>query len=366
MGLLNSHQILKGARTPAGEKTYTLSFVKSKPTASVATSILTLAGGVIEIEGKDYSLASTLDVSTLGTLVSPGQTFVVAAVAKYDEPASQAAAETAGLNYYIQRNLEGDESYARPFIPAAIKAAVDAAGGVTQLTDRIYKGAGSNADITLYNQYSEAVGRLRDPRYAIFPLAVTGFEFVLAQVVPQSNAPKSNALLGKSLADFNLLRSQLGLVYQERKVMTAAEAAARYTGQLHLIVNANRYSSTSDALTDTTPTAIAGPAYDFAAITPGTTAVAVTEYSYPSNLPIGQQGSEDKVIKFLTKENSTVLGRINPIYMYNEPISIRFAQKPASRLTMFGDPTPLVKITIGGTQGSPTVALTSEVYDMVP
>lgn len=366
MGLLNTHQLLKGARTAAGEKTYTLSFVKSKPTASVATSILTLTGGVIEMEGKDYSLASTLNVASLGTLVSPGQTFVVAAVAKYDEPASQSAAEAAGINYYVQRNLENDESYARPFIPAAIKAAVDAAGGVVQLTDRIYKGAGSPQDITLYNQYSEAVERLRDPRYAIFPLAVTGFEFVLAQVVPQSNTPKANALLGKSLADFNLLRAQLGLVYQERKVMTAAEAAARYAGQLHLVVNANSYASTNDALSNTSPTAIAGPTYDFAGIDPGTTAVAVTEWTYPSNLPIGQQGSEDKVIRFLTKENSSLLGRINPIYLYNEPVSIRFAQKPASRLTMFGDPTPLVKITIGGTQGSPTVALTSEVYDMVP
>lgn len=363
---MNLHQVLKGARTGAGEKTYALSFVKAKPTASVATSVLTLTGGTLELEGKDYSLASTLDVATLGTLIAPGQTFVVAAVPKYNEPASQSAAEAAGLNYYVQRNLEGDEFYARPFIPADISAAVAAAGGLVELTDRVYKGAASASDITIYNQYSEAAERLRDPRYAIFPLAPIGFEFVLAQVTPQDNSPKANALLGKSLADFNLIRSQLGLVYQERKIMTAAQAATRYANQLHLVVNANRYASTADALSNTSPTAIAGPGYDFAGITPTTTAVAVTEYSYPSNLPIGQMGQEDKIIRFLTKENAAGLGRINPIYMYNEPVAIRYAQKPASRLTLFGDPCPLVKITIGGTQGSPTVTLAAEVYDMIP
>lgn len=361
MGLLNSNQILPGARTGAGDKTYALAGVKNQPTAAVAGGVLSFSGGVIEIEGKDYTFAGkSLDINALGTLVTPGQTFVVAAVPSYNEPASRSAAETAGLNYYVARN-PFNEFLAYPFIPSNIESAVAAKGGLVALTQRIYLGTGDASDVAVYNQYSEAAQRLIDPRYAIFPLAPVGFEFVLAQVTPQDNSAKANALLAKSQSDFNLFRSQVGLVYTERKVMTVADANARYAGRTWLIQSARSYTDATNAIADTngttvTPAATGNP---FS----GTVTLAVVEYTYPSNLPIGQTGREDAVVRFLTKEDSAVLGRINPIYMENERASVRFAKQPSSRLTLFGDPCELVKVTVGGTAGALTLTALTDAYD---
>ncbi len=361
MGLLNSHQVLPGARTGAGDKTYALAGVKTRPTASVAGGVLSFTGGSIEIEGRDYTFAGkSLDFNALGTLPVVGATYAVAAVPSYNEPATQAAAEAAGLNYYVQRN-PFNEFLAYPFIPANLQAAVANEGGLVALTQRIYLGTADASDIAVYNQYSEAAQRLIDPRYAIFPLAPIGFEFVLAQVVPQDNSAKPNALLTKTQADFNLFRSQVGLMYTERKVLTVAEANARYAGRTWLIQSARSYANVNDAISDTSGTTVT-PAATGNPFT-GTVTLAVVEYTYPSNLPIGQTGREDAIIRFLTKEDSSVLGRINPIYLENERVSVRYAKQPSSRLTLYGDPCGLVKVTVGGTAGALTLSALTDTYD---
>ncbi len=345
MGLLNSNQVLKGARTAAGTKTYAQIVVLQQPTYTVAGSVVTFTGGVVEVEGEQVSLTGmTFDLADAGSLITSGQKFVLAAVPSYEEPLSRSAAETAGLNYYVGNTVEG-ETVAYSFIPSEIEQAVVNKGGATALATRVYNGTASTADITVFNMYSEALERLRDPRYALAPLPVKAdVDFILAEVVDQSNAGnKVNALLTKTQAEFNMLRSQLPDLYVERLVHTQAEAVARYAGRYFLIKSAVEYSTLNDAINDTNGTPkVVSSATD---LTAGKF-YAVFEYNYPSNTALGQEGNEPKVLRFISKKEVASYGRVNPIYMYNE-MPVRVANNAYSRLTLPADPAPLLRITAG-------------------
>lgn len=345
MGLLNSNQVLQGARTAAGTKTYAQIVVLQQPTYTVATSVVTFTGGILEVEGKQVSLAGmTFDLADASSLVTSGQKFVLAAVPSYEEPLSRAAAEAAGLNYYVSNTVEG-ETVAYSFIPSEIEQAVVTKGGATALSTRVYNGTATNSDITVFNAYSEALERLRDPRYALAPLPVkTDVDFILAEVVDQSNASnKVNALLNKTQGEFNLLRSQVPDLYVERLVLTTAEVSARYASRYFLIKSAVEYTTLNNAINDVSGTVrVIDEAGDLVA----DRFYAIYEYTYPSNTPVGQEGDEPRVIRYITKKEVAAYGRVNPIYMYNE-MPIKAANSAASRLTLPADPEPLLRITAG-------------------
>ncbi len=365
MGLLNTNQVLQGARTLGGDKTYTLGAVRTRPTTAInGTNLdqIDFTGGVIEIEGQNYSMnATNFRFTNLGTLVGTGQTHLLCAVASYAEPASISAAETSGLNYYVDAASNGNESLAYSFLPSTITTAIDAAGGITVLADKVLKGVNTVSEKTVFDAYWQAAEAMRDPRYAVFPIAPTGFSFVLAQVTPQDNSSAKNALFTKSQNDFNLFKSQVPYVYQERLVYTLAAFNSRYTTKSWLIASAKSYTSLANAQNDVTGTTVNLP-ITFPLATGGVTHVAVYEYTYPSNMPLGQTGKQDAISRYLTRENSSYLGRINPIYLNNDRISVRFANAAASKLTLYGDPVPLVKVTLGASSAITGIV---DAYDML-
>lgn len=363
MGLLNSNQVLKGARTPAGDRTYTQAHVREVPVYNQpSANTVAFTGGVIEVEGKNVSLNGySFSLASVASLVTPGQQYTLAVVPAYDTPLTRAAAEAAGLNYYIENNYEG-ETVAYSFIPTAVEQAVLNKGGLHALSQRVYLGSADASDISIFNAYSEAAQRLIDPRYAVFPLPCKeAVEFVLAEIAPQDNASKANALLSKTKAEFDLLRSQLPQYYTERRVMNATDSAARYANRLHLIASAKSYANQTDAINDVNGTTITVNA---TSVFTGTNFYAVTEYTYPSNTPLGQVGNQPRVLRFLTKKEVGTLGRINPIYLYNE-MTVRAAKGPASRLTLYADPSSLLNFRVDGTAASPTMTILGANYDLI-
>jgi hypothetical protein len=67
----------------------------------------------------------------------------------------------------------------------------------------------------------------------------------------------------------------------------------------------------------------------------------------PSTTASAQTGSEPAIQRVLTRSDSTLLGRINPIYLANEAPMRKVGKPGDSRLTKWADPTDLVEVTVG-------------------
>jgi hypothetical protein len=277
------------------------------------------------------------------------------------DSADRTAAEAANLGYYVQTNIEGD-SLAYTFLPSAIESAIAAKGGLSALEQRVYAGVATSDDMTVFNAYSQANQNSQDPRYALTPLVPSGFDFVLIETIAQNNAPTTNALATKTLSDFNILRAQLPAFYTERKVYTLAAANTAYGNRVHLIASAKSYGSLADAQNDISGTTVT-PA---AGATPFSVAThfAVYEYTYPSTTDLGQIGYESKIIRILSKDQTSLLGRVNPIYQYSQ-MPARLVQKRLSPLTLIGDPQPLLTFTVGGTSGAFTALNPALIFDTI-
>jgi hypothetical protein len=364
MGILNTHQILKGARTPINSKPYVISGVKEKPTVTVtdtdaAVSKFALAGGVIELDGRDFSLNGLeLNFGTtagIATTVKLGARYLVCAVPTYVEPLDKAAAESAGVNYYVSKS-EQLETIAHFFVPSAIEQAVLAQGGYQVLSNLVLKGSPTSAQINLFNQYSLELEKVTDPRFVGQLLRPSGVKFVLAETVDQSNASSADKLEELNEAEYNDLKSKVNL-YSQRKVYTRAAAITRFEtgGRLYRLdrdsVNykIKRYSNQADAEADVSPEATVFPVTGATPFTTGadsTDFFAVFETYYPSFMPLGLQGNQPKVLNILTENDSSYLGRIDPIYMANNLESARWTRKPLAALTLYGDPTPLFEVKV--------------------
>lgn len=362
MGILNTHQILKGARTPINSKPYVISGVKEKPTVTVtdtsaATSKFALSGGVIELDGRDFSLNGLeLNFGTtsgIATSIKVGTRYLVCAVPTYVEPVSKSAATAAGVNYYVSKS-EQLETVAHFFIPSSIEQAVLAEGGYQALSHEILKGSPTAAQVNLFNQYSLELEKVTDPRFVGQLLRPSGVKFVLVETLDQNNASSADKLEELNEQEYNDLKSKVNLYYQ-RKVYSQAAAIARFEteGRLYRVgrdsVNykIKRYASEANAIADVSPTATT---FAVTGATPFTTGsaggdfFAIFESYYPSFMPLGLQGNQPKIINILTENDSAFLGRIDPIYMANNLESARWARKPLAALTLYADPTPLFEV----------------------
>lgn len=356
MGLLNSNQVLLGARKYAGDKTYTTSLVRTIPSYSITGTTVNFVDGVLEIEGILYGFAGkSLNFANLGTLIRNGFHYIIAAVPSYNEPADKTAAEAAGLNYFI-RTSSRNEAIATPFIPTALQGRVDQAGGWDEIQFKVTRGIATAAEIAVFNEYGEAIKKLSDPRYAVFPLKPINFQFILVEAKPQSNFSSSNVFLNKDANYFKQAYSQLGEIYTETRVEAVAAADTFYTGRYHLVAEAYRYTTLANAqnrvggvLIDTK-----SPSFTTFAATGGAFIVSKT-YSYPSRTALGMEGDEPDVSRVLAKENSSFLGRINPIYLDNPQPRLGVTENSNySPLTRYADPAALITVSATASGGVAT------------
>lgn len=360
MGLMNSHQIIPGARTRGGIKTYTLAGIVEKPTTAVATDTLTVTGGVIEFEGRNFSVAGTLDFGSqvgAANLVS-GRDYLVCAVPKYVEPVSRSAAEALGVNYYIA-GTESGESLLHYYIPSSIEAAITAAGGLTTLRAARGLGTATQSQITLLNSYDEAVMKLSDPRFVGRLLDYTGVEYVLVGVYNQDNRSKLDATATMTEAQFKLFLSTQGDILADRSTYTKAAAETKYGAKRFKLKRAFGYTSQVNADADISGVeldpkqALSGTGFpkklsDGSDLSATVTHIAVYEYYCPTFMPQGHEGLELGKYDFVTKENASALGRINPIY-YNNPVEVvrtMIGKGPRTAATLYADPQPLVRVNV--------------------
>lgn len=352
MSIHNVWQALPGARKPIYDTLYVLGGVTTAPTATVQASpnedTINFTGGTIEFDGIPISLNGlSLDFGALGSLVAQGQRFVISAVPSYLEPADKTAAVAAGVNYFV--NYDANlEAYAEVFISPTVEAAAAALGGIDNVRNRVFKGSASAADIAAFNNYEEERAKITSRPYAPYPLVPSGVRLVLKEVIPQTNAASQNLLENITSIAFRELSAQVPEFPAVRKVFTKADAVARYNtaGKSFLIKpgTAFHYANVGNANAGTAGTAVA----DINNINAASgTHISVFEYYMPSTTASAQTGSEPAIERVLTRSDSALLGRINPIYLANEAPMRKVGKPGDSRLTKWADPTDLVEVTVG-------------------
>lgn len=378
MGLLNSHQILPGARKPGnyvGYKTYALAGIVENPTTSVSGSTLSLGtSGSVEIEGRIYKIdgatntPNSFNFSSISSLLTSGRDYIVSIVPKYIEPPNRSTAEalTPPVNYTVGMSAQ-NESLLSYFLPTDVETAIVAAGGITTLHNKVFSGVATPSEMTVYNYYSDEVSKLSDPRFTGKLLSIVGYEFIVAEVYDQDNSgvPDVMAKAGFDETAFNLMKATQGHIPVQRKILTEAQAATAYNTRKWKVASAKLYGATKqDALLD-----VGGTAVNMALATPfnaaGTNYVAVQEYYMPTYMPEGHVGREVGIYKFLTKENSAALGRINPIYLENPVQVARAAMSPNAKpaLTLYGDPVAVTRVTATVSGATVTLAKVADVFD---
>jgi hypothetical protein len=361
--MLNSHQILAGARTKGGIKTYVGAEYGTALTVTLAGTTFSFTGNV-EFDGETFNLASyPFNAASLSSLLVDGS-YTVSAVPAYTEPADRAAAETAGLNYYVDKSPVG-ESLLHYFLPSAIEASVATAGGYDNLYKLVAMGAANATQIQLVNSYSDALEKLSDPRYVGKLLDPTGVAYVLTRTYTQDNSSKVDALVGMNNNQIELFKATQGYIAAERKVFPKANAyiTGNNGGVLAKISRAFAYASLNDANADLNgieikldykegDTLSAPVDLDDVAI-PGAsyTHVAVFEYYQPTYMSRGHEGTNPGVYDLYTKEDASILGRINPVYQARDFEVARVSAgrgMPLSAITKYGYPLPLAKFTLAG------------------
>lgn len=390
MGLLNTHQLLSGARRPGTIKTYVTSLVKERPEAAATAGSLSLTGGLIEFDGRDWSLDSlTFDLTAAAPYLKSNTEYVVAAVPAYDEPLSKVDAETnpvyagKGINYYVSQQTGSLEFYATHFMPSAVEASVLPYGGWNALQKKAWTVGLEPAEKLVFDKYSSELEKLADPRFTGRLMPVTGVQFILAEVYPQDNSSSPDKTLTMSKTEFEFFLSGQGFVPSERlepaAPYTITDPIAR-TGTFYTDTTATTglpvapgekmyrlnsliiYSSAADALTNTNPFPVAGStdmdlteAYNFVtAAAPdglGWTDVFAVAYEYfmPSYMALGHTGYELGITKFITKEQVRSFGRVNPVYLEDQLKSFRVPNAGEARpaLMWYADPASLFMVKTG-------------------
>ena len=109
-GLMNSHQVLPGARRPGQAVPYVLAGVTRRPVATLGGSTVTFTGGAIEFDGFTFPLGGALNFATIPpAMLKDGACYNIYAVPRYAEFPSRAAAEAAGANYFTYTS--GGDTY---------------------------------------------------------------------------------------------------------------------------------------------------------------------------------------------------------------------------------------------------------------
>lgn len=361
MSILSTNQLTPGGRNYNKDYPYIVGNVTTKPTVAVdgvVTTEIDFTGGEVEFESYKFSLDGlSFDLADLGSLVASGQKFILAAVPGYEEPISQAAAETADVPYYVTSTKLG-ESLLHYYIPAAIQAEVDAAGGIAQLQKLVLNGLATQAQVSLYNSYKQAEDQYLDPRTSVGPLAPSKVEFVLIEVADQTNYSDDNYFLELDEAEFKYLRATTPALTKVQ-VLTEAEAIARYAGREYVIKSGSHYASEADAINNASGTALDLSSGVAATIfTTAGTHVRVVEYYVSSNTEISRRGNKPRVIRFLTKKDSAFLGRTLPILLANESHSLVHGRSHYSPLTRDPAFVGLVEIELS----SGVVSITKEIF----
>jgi hypothetical protein len=365
MPYLNQFLYNPNARVNAGAKIYTTTVVSDKGTAATATDTITFTDLQLNIDGQDFKATKALAFSSLGALVQEGKEYLVAAVASYDEPTDQTAAEAAGLDYYVVQNPKG-EAVAYRFFPSDVTALLEASGGIDVIKQRMFDGSATSTEISAYNQYYETIQKMNDPKFAAKPLLPTGYELVVGELVYQDNSSRENVLTSYTKPQFLSLKARLGEIYTFRKVLTGAQATTAYATRLWAIKTATSYATLIDAQTDVNGTDVTedikladstNVAYTFAAAY-----YVVHEYIVASTTDVGQTFKGHTVVRWLDKQVSTTLGRMNPIYLDNQSLTgtVRLPQQAMSRLNQFPYACSLAKVTLGAASA---ITSTTYVYD---
>lgn len=347
------HQGQRAGRTKGAVKTYVTTLVTDKGTAAFVGDTITFTNLEIELDGERFKATKALDLGNVAPLLKANTEYTICAVAAYDEPASQAAAEAAGLEYYVEQNSKG-EAVAYRFFPSDVLAQLNAAGGIDQVKQNKFFNP-SPADNAAYTAYYETLERLQDPKFGIKALLPTGYEFVLREVKYVDNTASNNVLPGKTKQEFTTLRSQIGEMMTQRRILTGAQMTSQFGSALWLIKTAKSYASLSDAQLDVSGTDViaairaadaAGTVYTFSA-----SHYVIHEYILPGTTDIGQTDKGYIPVKTIDRQSSSFLGRMNPIYLDNTALhgTVRMARPELKRLTQYAYPCELARITWDGT-----------------
>lgn len=362
--MLNSHQILAGARTKGGIKTYVGAEYVGVPTAVVngGTDGLTITGDV-EFDGVVFPLGD-FDASTLNAVLVDGE-YILAAVPEYDEPIDRTAAEGAGLNYYVGQNAVG-ESVVHYFIPSVIEGQVAAAGGHNELAKRRAMGSATNLEIQLLNEYEDQLERLSDPRYTGQLLEPVSVKYVAKRIYPQDNRSSKDALVGLNNQQIELFIATQGYIAAQRAVYAFGDAyvTGDNGGVLAKVKRAFAYLDAADAAADvdgveirldykngdtlSAPVDLDGVAITLGAGLTDYSNIAVFEYYQPTYMSRGHEGTKPGIFDLYEIGDTTVLGRINPLYMARDFEVARVSAgrgMPLAALTKYAYPLPIAKFT---------------------
>jgi hypothetical protein len=364
--ILNTNQILQGARTVGGSKTYSSVIVDTALTSvaagdvAIATndnavgSVLTLTGGKLEVEGVKYAVGSgatapaTLNLYNVKNLLLAGKTYRLEAVPTYSAPIDQPTAEAAGKTYFVQ---DGANSILHPFIKQSVIDAVANFGGLVALEQLVYGGTATLAQKAAYTTYKEAEDTYLDLRYnAAAPLPVTGYEFVLSLVENTVAAGGQNVLTRLSQAEVLDVRATVEFIYSTRTLYAGTAAAVTAYGATPWLVDENKsfgYANSTDQANDANRIPITAKAGTFVKVSDGSTVpfIALAIINFPGYLPRGQAATGIVPIRYLTKKESLFLGRIDPIYLANQNDGPKFARAKLSRLTNWADPQAILSFT---------------------
>lgn len=351
--MLNSHQILAGARTKGGIKTYVGAEYVGVPSFGTNTAVLLDLQGQVELDGVVFDLQA-FDASTLNAVLVDGE-YCLGVVPRYNEPPDRASAEAAGLNYFVTYELEGDQVHY--FIPSALEAEITAAGGHNTLAKLRAMGAATPAQIQLLNRYEDQLERLSDPRYSGHLLEPVGIDYVATRVFPQDNRSQLDALAGQDNQTIELFLATQGYVRADRIVDTVANQSTAYDTILAKVRRAFIYDNLNDASADVNGTELrldydTGDTLGTPVDLDGTAAtgshIAVFEYVQPTYTPRGHEGTKYGVFDLYEKADSLTLGRINPLYQARDFEVARVSAgrgKPLPALTKYAHPLPVAKFT---------------------
>ncbi len=348
------HQGQRAGRTKGAVKTYVTTLVTDKGTAAFTGDTITFTNLEVELDGERFKATKALDLGTVSSLLTAGRQYAICAVASYTEPASQSAAEAAGLEYYVEQNSKG-EAIAYRFFPSDVLAQLTAAGGIDQVKQNKFFNP-SPADNAAYTAYYETIERLRDPKFAIKALTPSGYDLILQEVKYVDNTASNNVLPGKTKQEFRTIKSQVGEMMTKRRIVAAADMTSEFASALWLIKTAKSYASLGNAQTDTSGTNViaaiqaadaAGTSYTFAA-----SHYVIHEYILPGTTDIGQTAKGWMPVKTIDRQSSSFLGRMNPIYLDNQALhgTVRLERPELKRLTQYAYPCELARVTWDGTE----------------
>lgn len=374
MVLLNTNQIIPGARRKGGIKTYIISVHKEAPVVNENDPVCEFTAGSVELDGVDFALGN-LDLTGFENVLPDGtHDYKVLAVPSYEEYPDRTTAIANNVNYYVTESTLA-ESFVHYYLDPQLEADVAAAGGYNAISKRVTYGTATPADVTLFNRYSEALVELSDPRYTGKLIEPSGVEYILIRVTPQDNFSKDDALVGLSNEEIYLFLAQQGHVPAKWIADTVAAQSAAFDAILNKVKRAFAYTSLADAQNNVNGTEIRlfeDPTDDLA--TPvdldgnaiaGATHIGLYEYQQPTVMSRGHEGNKDNIVDIYTKREDASLGRVNPLYMARdiEPARVSAGKgMPYNALTKYADPLVVAELNVTVVAGV-SIALNTAVAD---